>query len=95
MKTLMLLAALLLGTALTQHAIACDSSYQANATPMGAQGECAIGFCGTPTINGLGPLVNASQGHQGCTTGRHRAGDRRLTAAPLRFSEAMLRPCPT
>jgi hypothetical protein len=71
MKTLTPLAALVLGTALTQHAIACDSSHQANATPMGTtpvQGECEAGFCGTPTQNCApgycGPTLTTSRRHK-------------------------------
>ena len=44
MKTLI---ALILVSALTQHAIAAD-------LPMGVPGECQTGFCGTPAHNGGG-----------------------------------------
>jgi hypothetical protein len=57
MKTVTLLAALTLVTAVTQHAIAADlCSIKPNSTPglPAGPGECATGFCGTPGNNGGG-----------------------------------------
>ena len=59
MKTVTLLAALTLVTAVSQHAIAADLLHQTNSTPGlpgGVPGECVAGFCGTPADNGGGGL---------------------------------------
>ena len=53
MKTVTLLAALPLVTAVTQHAIAADFT---PGLPAGVPGECETGFCGTPANNGGGGL---------------------------------------
>jgi len=70
-KALTLLAAIALGTALTQCANPFPLPPPTAPSSGGVQGECTNGFCGTPSNNGgSGPCVGICPG--GSTVAAHR-----------------------